>query len=99
MTYKIVKQNEKQAHVWRLNEDGEPGEYLGLRALGLPTSAGPGDVGGRRLLMFALKRSTICRWLGHKRFPLDDEKGNVVNVDGCKRCGVILVANQKTRRR
>lgn len=39
-----------------------------------------------------LKRATICRWFGHKRFPLDDKAGNVRNVDGCARCGVILKA-------
>jgi hypothetical protein len=37
-----------------------------------------------------MKRVTICRWLGHKRYPLDDSEGNIVNVDGCRRCGVIL---------
>lgn len=43
-----------------------------------------------------MKRATLCRLLGHRRYPLDDKAGNVRNVDGCKRCGVILKA-KKTR--
>lgn len=38
----------------------------------------------------------ICRWFGHKRYPLDGDGNGVSirNIDGCRRCGVILKARK-----